>query len=183
MHLHPRSIVLACLVLQACASIKVGPVASFPKDEQDGIRFYRPHPYVWITGSDGGACKATLTYLPRMQEEWQIKATPGFIGTVTFEPTIADGWNLVGIKGAVDPKMAEVIESIAGIASSAVAADAAAPGTRPAERPAGMHQGLYKVTFDGNGYVSGLTLVSPFMTTDAKPIDCLAQPMSGAKEK
>ena len=85
------------LLFIACAEVKIRPLKPDERFDQskqtqddkyyktEGVRFFRPYPYLWITASDKGACQMNIVYLPKMDEEYIITAESG-IGSVTRLP-------------------------------------------------------------------------------------------------
>lgn len=140
--------ILLCSVL-ACSSIEVRPAG--PKDE--GLRFYRPWPYLWVTSAANGACAVQIVYLPRTDQEYVVRATAG-LGSVSFKPVLTDGWNLTSLDGQIDSKAGEVLTALGGVAGALGAK--ATLGTASGDIPVG----LYVFGFE-HGLVSGLKHVWP----------------------
>ncbi|HEY0702224.1 MAG TPA: hypothetical protein VGD60_05600 [Candidatus Acidoferrales bacterium] len=167
---------VAAAVLGGCASVKVvrvdparvdAPYADANKQQTTGVLFYRPRPYLMVTQgppaadpkpSGGsartakpGATEPTLSvqivWLPDYSQEYEIQAHPG-VGSVTFNPTLKDGWNLAGLSATVDSKTAELITAASGMAGAFAPRTA---GSKP------ICTGLYPIMVDRTtGLISGL---------------------------
>jgi hypothetical protein len=79
--------------------------------ETQGVRFFRPYPYLWITASDKGACQMSIVYLPKMDEEYIITADAG-IGSVNMGPHLTNGWSLTALTAGADSKANEMVTAI-----------------------------------------------------------------------
>ena len=99
------------LLMLGCARLEIRKATS---SDTEGLRFYRPWPYLWITVNDKGQCIPSITYLPDLNQEYLIVPHPGF-GLVTMKPTLQNGWNLTAIDATVDSKAADVLNGIGGI--------------------------------------------------------------------
>jgi hypothetical protein len=86
------------------------------------VRFYRSSPYLLVTQTSAdGACIASVVYYRDLSEEYIIIPHRG-IGTLTFNPTLSEGWNLVAFSGSVDSKVPETISAIASLMTAATTA-------------------------------------------------------------
>jgi hypothetical protein len=164
-------VLVAVLTSGGCAGIDVRPLTTIERaNEQDpdkaselrGIRFFRSSAYLLVrqTGSDG-SCDVTIAYYQNVDEPYILIPQPG-IGSITFTPTLTDGWNLTGFSGTVDSKVSEMIAAAATVAAAAVAA--AVPAEKP-EQPTSrvelnntemsvnepLGPGMYKMTFGKDG--------------------------------
>jgi uncharacterized membrane protein YfcA len=142
------SVILLCSAF-ACTSLEVKRAG--PKDE--GLRFNRPWPYLWVTSAANGGCTVQVLWLPRTDEEYVVRATAG-LGSVIFKPVLTDGWNLTSLDGQVDSKAAEVLTAIGGIAGALVGKKAATAG------PGNIEVGLYLFEFK-DGVVAGFRHIWP----------------------
>src|SRR5579872_4257899 len=144
-----RSVVLIMLSLQsfACAHITFESVDTWNKPwyerwfaQSDGIRYYRPKPYLLVTetvtektgGAPGGgtaseSCVAEVKYLPDYSREY-VMIPHYWLGSVAMKPTLADGWNLTNFDSTVDTKIPETINALAALSKS-VAPNGIAPLT------------------------------------------------------
>ncbi len=89
--------------------VKVDPETPY----EEGIKFYRPHPYLWITKGDKGELKGSIIWLPNMKEEYAIKVKPG-LGSIDVKFTLENGWNLTQFGETMDSKTPELIEALTG---------------------------------------------------------------------
>jgi hypothetical protein len=138
--------------MAGCARVAI--VKTNPKKEnEEGLRFYRPHPYLWVTKDDEEALQSTIIWLPNKKEEYAIKVKGG-IGTVDLKCTLENGWNLTEFGETLDSKTPEMITaltgSIEGIKSGALLRDV----EKEVEE---FKAGLYMFIFnDKTGLIQGL---------------------------
>jgi hypothetical protein len=116
---------LSCSFLLAiasgCAQVQVTRLEK-PTDYKQGVRFYRPRPYLWVTDAKEEATgdkfrKVTIIWLPDMTQEYVATWQTG-LGTVNAQLTLQDGWNLIGLTGQADSKTAEIINAVSGLIPS-----------------------------------------------------------------
>ena len=145
---------LAAVVLTAaCARISVSRLAS-DKDFVEGIRFYRPAPYLLVTANDKGALQVSLIYLPKTSEEYVIQFKSG-LGSADMKFKLDGGWNLTDFGETRDSKIPELVTSLATAFTGALRTE---PGT-----PSQPALGLYALIFDPQtGLVSEIKLVHKF---------------------
>jgi len=159
------------ILLTACAEVKIRPLKpgerfdqskadqQLPQDEKyyktQGVRFFRPHPYLWITASDKGACQMDIVYLPKMDEEYVVTASTG-IGSVTMNPTLTNGWSLTALNAAADSKANEMVTAIGNLTGNV--AKAAGGGQGLLSTGTEFGPGLYRMIFK-EGFVDDLRLV------------------------
>jgi len=75
-----------------------------------------------------------------MSQENIIQAK-SWIGSVTFNPTLENGWNLTGLNATADSKTAELLTSVAGfIPKSLLSTGGAEPGQ--------IKPGMYRLLFE-----------------------------------
>jgi hypothetical protein len=105
-------IVLTCaLLIYSCAGVNVTKITSGNQDEE-GIRFYRPYPYLLVTpGKDSIEYK--ILWLPKMDEEYAVSVKSG-LGTTDYAITLENGWNLTAFNEKRDSKLEELITSAFG---------------------------------------------------------------------
>jgi hypothetical protein len=118
------------VALLICSSCCLGPkvtVLKNPSDCEEGIRYYRPKPYLLVTptdkttvvekttviepGTSPNAVQIKLQYLPDFTEEYAIQVDPG-IGIVDVSIQLQDGWNLVGINEKLDSNFDDNLKAI-----------------------------------------------------------------------
>jgi hypothetical protein len=160
--------VLLCalmLLMLGCARLEIRKATS---SDTEGLRFYRPWPYLWITVNDKGQCIPSITYLPDLNQEYLIVPHPGF-GLVTMKPTLQNGWNLTAIDSTVDSKAADVLNGIGGIIGKV------APGgmVRLTKSEKALGPGLYRFVYT-NGEITDLTPIFQTAGEDSSPIACPA---------
>jgi hypothetical protein len=158
------ALLIPFLLFTACADVTIRPLKpdeqfDHSKETQadtyykaEGVRFFRPYPYLWITASDKGACEMTIIYLPKMNEEYIVTAKTG-IGSVTMNPLLTSGWMLTGLTATADSKANEMVTAIGNLTGNV--AKAAGGQTLAAGKEYGP--GLYRFVFD-KGFVSDLQL-------------------------
>jgi len=115
-----------------CAAVIVKPVPEGDNKTLEGIRFYRPTPYLVVSAgssdakpvASGGASSISehlqfsIVWMPDLSQQFVIQAKPG-IGSVAFNPTLENGWNLTGLNASTDSKTAEVLTALAGFVPKA----------------------------------------------------------------
>ena len=138
---------IGVLAVAGCANIDIQKVTSANQDTVHGIRYWRPAPYLSVTGDTNGTCVARLVYLPNMKEEYAITPIGGF-GSINFKPTLTDGWNLTALDATVDSKtsVSDFLGAITKIQGLAIARSRTTPGM--------MTPGIYKLIFDNDGNVT-----------------------------
>jgi hypothetical protein len=174
-------VLVTVLLLVGCAHIEIRPLTKEEREDPDkasklnGVRFFRSSPYLLVrqTGNDG-SCDVTIVYYQNVDEPYIIIPHQG-IGSITYNPTLTDGWNLTGFSGTVDSKVPEMITAVTGLVAAGVAA--AVPSAPAAPAAAGvtkagkdvpriafdntaisvgqpLEPGMYKMTFgkDGVGF-------------------------------
>jgi hypothetical protein len=103
-------------------------VVKNPGDGDEGIRYYRPKPYLFLAPSgstkldDKGKptevspsdqfVSIELRYLPDFTEEYSINVTPG-LGTATVNIGLQDGWNLTSINQTLDSNFDDNVKAVA----------------------------------------------------------------------
>ena len=153
----------ACLLvlifmLSSCAKVLVKEA----KPGEDGLRFYRPHPYLLVTEAldEAGKVvgfKVSPIWLPNMSQEYLVKISAGF-GSAAMTPTLTDGWNLTSLTANADSKASETIGALA----SLVTAGAALKSNGNVQGNQKLSPGLWKLEFDSNGMVNAIKMVANF---------------------
>jgi len=161
-------LVLLPLLLTGCASVTVTKITS-ENPYKEGVRFYRPWPYLLVTKGENGKLEAKTIYLPRINEEYCIKVNSG-MGTVDSSFTLTDGWQLTVMGDKRDSKVPETIDSLAGVLAKVAPGGLLTlmQGTAGGKEPTGsVKPGLYRYDIDENsGFVTGFKEVCIF--TDKK---------------
>jgi hypothetical protein len=143
------------LLVAGCAGVEVTRITD-PNSNQEGVRFYRPHPYLWVTeDKEKDNLQGTIIWLPNKKEEYAIKVKSG-IGSVDAKFKLADGWNLTDFGEVRDSKIPETITALTG--SLKGLADILKLAKEEELRP-----GLYILIFDDKtGLISGIKPVVQF---------------------
>ncbi|MHB8174400.1 MAG: hypothetical protein ACYDFU_08095 [Nitrospirota bacterium] len=154
------------ILLTSCASVTATKVTD---DHTEGIRYYRPAPYLLVSDSFANVSSATkkgefennkyavsIIYLPDISQEYAIKASGG-LGTANLKLTLQDGWNLVSTEQSVDSKTSEIITAFGGILGSATNLPKSFVPSEKDNIP-----GIYKFEFGKDGKISGVKQVVRF---------------------
>lgn len=112
-------IIMVVLTSAACPKISVVRISDPAETTTEGVRFYRPYPYLMISEvTDSKSSKTMLQYkiiwLPDISQEYAIQISAG-LGTIDFKPTFEEGWKLVGFEAKMDSKTKEIIEAATGL--------------------------------------------------------------------
>jgi hypothetical protein len=144
-----------------CSSIKV---IQNPGPKDEGLRFYRPWPYLLVEQDEKGGVKPSIIYLPKMDEAYAIQVKSR-LGKVDAKFSLDDGWKLKEYDDSRDTEIPQLISAVTGsikdLATTAttLAQKAAAPGTKAMEavpaKPFPLPPGLYAFTFE-DGKVTGV---------------------------
>ena len=104
---------LLCLVgvLTGCANINFEKINDSNRDSASGLRFWRPAPFLVIASDKDGHCTAKLIYMKDVNEEYAAQPVAGF-GSITFKPTLTDGWNLTALDTVIDSKTSDFLGTI-----------------------------------------------------------------------
>ena len=133
--------VLAALCLASlggCASVGVTRLSK-DADYREGIRFYRPQPYLLVS-TKGSERSAQVVWLPKKDEEYVLRVRSG-LGAVDAKFALQDGWNLTEFGESRDPQTGDILGGAIGLAKT-VEALAAPPGSDD------LPPGLYAIEFD-----------------------------------
>jgi hypothetical protein len=142
--------------MTGCASVTVKKVPAGDLGNLEGIRFYRPTPYLLISDASndsGDSARASekgpnasankvqfsIVWMPDLSQEYIIQAKPG-LGSVSFNPTLENGWNLTGLNATADSKAAELLTALAGFIPKTLM------GATSSRAPAGK-PGMYRLLF------------------------------------
>ena len=159
------AVVVGTVVQVGCASVKVKRVPAHDANVE-GLRFYRPRPYLLVSDEPeqgttakgatakpamGGIAGATSTlhfsivWLPDLSQEYVIQASAG-MGTVTFNPTLENGWKLTALNANVDSKTAELLTAAGTMVTKAGVGKSEASTTRSQR----IVPGLFRFVFESN---------------------------------
>ena len=123
-----RSLNLLLLVLFVCAStgcvLPRTTVVKNPGNRDNGIRYYRPKPYLLVKpmlATDGtpvpGYVSIETTTLPDFSEEYSIHVRTG-LGNNDTQITLEDGWKLTGLNIKLDSQVDENLKAAAEVAKA-----------------------------------------------------------------
>ena len=99
-------------LMTGCAGVEIAKITS-DNPYREGLRFYRPYPYLWVTKDKDGNLQGSILYLPNKNEEYVIRVKSG-IGSVDAKFTLENGWNLTGLNEVRDSKTPEMITALTG---------------------------------------------------------------------
>lgn len=143
-------LIVVVLFVSGCSKVIVEPYD--PGKYTEGLRFYRPEPYLLVSQvlaadkTPTGAVQTQIVYLPNHQEEYVIRER-AWLGSVSMKPTLADGWNLTALEAPVDTKIPETITALVGAAQSAASGGVKSAATANGD----VAPGLYKLVFPRDG--------------------------------
>lgn len=126
---------LFSVLFSGCATVEITKITD--STYRDGLRFYRPEPYLLVTKDGQDKLQTSLIYLPNKKQEYALRTTVG-IGTVDMSATLKDGWNLTDIGAKIDSKVPETIEAITGALKAAAGRF----------QQTSLDPGLYRIDFD-----------------------------------
>lgn len=130
------AVLVAALLLPAAGCTPRVRVTANPGPGTDGIRYYRPKPYLKVVPAEvqvakdasriePGLVQISLVYLPDFTEEYAIDVRPG-LGIADVSLTLEDGWNLTEINQELDSQTDEnlsaagdLIKAVSGIVPTA----------------------------------------------------------------
>lgn len=142
--------------IAGCSRVEVAPYNA--SSYKEGLRFYRPRPYLLVSqlldseGKNKGQ-NIQMIYLPDYNQEYVIRERV-FFGTVSMKPTLENGWNLTSLEATADPKTAEIITALVGVARLGAAnADIASSQTSVVTN---FPPGIYPLIFDPTGVLVSL---------------------------
>lgn len=137
---HYYGVLALAITTTACARVEVTKLAD-AKTYSEGIRFYRPVPYLVTSQKDG--CTRQIVYLPDPDEEYLIRVLSGY-GAVDAKVTLENGWNLTALGETRDSKIPETITAVGGLLAGA-RATGFAPERSAAES---CKVGVFKLIYD-----------------------------------
>jgi len=143
---------LGLAALAACSSATIK--RATPSDE--GIRFYRPHPYLLVSlieiEGEGEQLKSEVLWLPDYSHEYVV--TPkGWFGKSDMTVQLQDGWALTQLTLSRDSQVPETAEKI----STAIASLVPLLG----REVRGLEPGLYRLDVDSTSVFASLTRLEP----------------------
>jgi hypothetical protein len=148
------AILLFFIFIPGCAGVRIVKI-THENPYEEGIRFYAPHPYLWVTKDTSGNLQASIVWFPNKNEEYAIKVKSG-IGSVDTKFTLENGWNLTQFGETRDSKTPELITALTGSLKDIREVFAMV-------REEELHAGLYMFIFDEKiGLVSEIKPVIQF---------------------
>jgi len=147
-----RNALTLCLavLVSGCATVEVTKVTD--ATYKDGLRFYRPDPYLLVTADKDGNLQTSVIFLPNKAEEYVLRSHSG-VGVAEVSATLEGGWNLTQLGTKVDTKVPETITALTGTLQ-------AAGGIAALRTSLPLKPGLYRIKFDPTtGAVSGVQTV------------------------
>jgi hypothetical protein len=115
---------MLALLCAGCASVSVRRLDKGDAGYDEGVRFYRPWPYLSITKEVGAnnakTLKAEIVMLPDADpsNEYVVQWSAGWFGTTNPNVTLSEGWNLTGFNSKVEAGTSALLTSLAGVATS-----------------------------------------------------------------
>ena len=144
-------ILMLAVAMVGCSAVKITKVSD--STYSDGLRFYRPDPYLLVTLDKEKNVQTSIISLPNKNEEYVIKPKVR-LGTVEVSATLEGGWNLTQLGTKVDTKIPETITALTGILQ-------AAGGIAALRTSLPLEPGLYRIEFDKTtGGVSGIKKIT-----------------------
>lgn len=156
-------------------------VHKHPSDDDQGVRFYRPKPYLFVkpmVDKSGQPVNGFVTLetvmMPDFGEEYSIHVRPG-LGSNETKIVLADGWRLEGLNVDVDANVDDNLEAIAELVSvvprlTASANDVGAMAVRATNVPLGYYESIVSSGHDGKKRLYGFRYVG-FMPYSPCPIE------------
>ena len=154
---------LGLVVVCGCARVKVMPVDQ-DGAYREGIRFYRPHPYLLVkeklTGQ-GRTLEGSIVYLPQKQEEYVINVQSG-IGKAEAKFKLEHGWRLTDFGEVRDSRAPEMIEAFSDLLPEINGLFVKSISPEKQKQETKLTPGLWRFEFDQNGYVKDLIKIIEF---------------------
>lgn len=149
MHARPSHIarlLFAALLIVSFPTIGCAPrvlVKANPTARDQGIRYYRPKPFLKVEPAEivvdknrseiiPGMVRVSLVYLPDFSQEYSIDVRPG-LGIAHVDIKLEDGWNLTEIGQNLDSQTDENLKAIGSILGAA--GEIVPTASQPAEGP------------------------------------------------
>jgi hypothetical protein len=158
-----KYIMISLLLIFSCARVEVVRLNE-ANANSNGIRYYRPYPYLFVTLDKDNKIQSTIVWLPNIKEEYAINYKSG-IGSVDAKFKLNDGWNLTEYGEIRDSKTSEMITAITGFTGTLTDV---VDIFKSLEVDKSIYTGLYKIEFDEKGFVKGVTPVILFKSSVKK---------------
>ena len=122
----PGRLALCLVALVAAAASLIGctprtRIIPHPGPNEEGLRFYRPKPYLLVAPEGDGSgrrVRISLEYLPDFAEEYAVQIRSG-LGINATSVQLEDGWNLVALDEQLDAQVDEQIRAFADLIQAA----------------------------------------------------------------
>ena len=100
------------LVMSGCGGVEIRRITA-QNPYEEGLRFFRPHPYLWVTKDKSGGLQGSIIWLPDKSQEYVATAKSG-LGRADSRLTLENGWNLTGFSESRESPTAEMITALTG---------------------------------------------------------------------
>jgi hypothetical protein len=177
-----RLLLLSIIALVICSGCARVVVKRNPKPCDEGLRFYRPKPYLVVSQVEGGITME-IKYLPDFAEEYSIRMTPGINATTTFNPKLTDGWNLTGFESTADQNVDDLIKAVGGAIPMLAKSGDSDQGVMPnATIPLGFYEAVLDYDDRGCRKLAGWRYVGFFPYASTTASGPMSIPNSGAPD-
>lgn len=112
-------ICVSLCMLGACAGVTVTKITDATYEE--GVRFYRSWPYLWVKGEATTQAGTTtnkdtseIIWLPKYDEEYVVRSK-GIIGSSEYNVALLNGWQLSTMGMKRDTQIPQTIGAITGL--------------------------------------------------------------------
>lgn len=139
-----KCLIVVLLVISGCSSVKITKIDGKTPYE-DGLRFYRPKPYLLVTVVEKKPV-ATLIWLPDKSEEYVIRQNVGW-GKNEIKAKLENGWNLTEIGQLVDSQVPQTITALGSLIN---------PIDLFVEGGDASASVLFEIVYDREGKISGV---------------------------
>jgi hypothetical protein len=135
------------LTASGCARVEITRLAD-ANSYSEGLRFYRPAPYVVTSLEKDNVCTSRIVYLPDPEQEYVLRVHSGW-GSVDGKVTLENGWNLASLGETRDSKAPETITAVGGLVGGLIPKLVPERGEVPPPPPArACKVGLAKLVYD-----------------------------------
>lgn len=174
--MHWKYPAITALIMSIGGCLPRTSVLKNPGPHDDGVRYYRPKPYLFVAQAVDRAGEERIGFvtldtkiLPDFAEEYSIHVSPG-LGTNRTSIELTDGWNLTGLNIDADSQVDENVRAVSDLVSSAAnAAKASASGStsdsvtvQASNVPLGYYESVVSSGPDGRKRLYGFRYVGFF---------------------
>ncbi|MBA7664347.1 hypothetical protein ES703_72405 [subsurface metagenome] len=142
---------MSVFMISGCAGVRVLPVTEKNRND-DGVRFYQPYPYLFVTRDEHGNLRYSVEWLPNLKKEFLITTKAGS-GAVKTKIALEKGWNLTQFDAEVDSKTAEIgkaVPDLVGIFASLSELTKQVEGLEMLRKETALEPGIYAMVYDLN---------------------------------